>query len=307
MRMNSDMTLLSAVPKSIIKSTKRMADSAKVGIDGGLVGQGSLMSKSISKPQRQRPPRTLTRLIAKRSWWDIEHILSKSKGLGDMEIDEKGIITEEAVVQFALRYRAPLHIIKLLSANFPRCIYRPDSTGKYAVHVAAKYGAMPNVVDYLVAKNRTAASVQDPSGKCPIHYVGEFYASTNESPSVLALNENMLAVVRILREAAPQSFNLEDHEGYNAIEYAIESDCDIKVIKTMQRTARDDWRAMKASGHGKKHEELEKDVARTASEASVNVVLSDVIGTSIKNGNVSTRPADRSQDKPFKSFMAKSA
>ncbi len=83
----------------------------------------------------------------------------------------------------------------------------------------------------------------------------------------MEVHENMHRVVHLLREAAPQSYILEDKHGCNAIEYAIGSDVDIKIIKTMQRTARDDWRAMKASGSGKRHDELAKDVEHSAKEA----------------------------------------
>lgn len=255
-----------------------------------------------SHPNQQPRPKTLTRLIARQNWFEIENILSSSS-IGWIEIDEKDIITDESIVHFALRYTAPLHIIKLLALRYPRCLSRPDSTGKYACHVAAKYGAMPSVMGYLVCKNQYVAGVQDPLGKAPIHYVGEFYASNNESNTMAAVYDNMLQVVRILREAAPQSFNLEDSDGCNAIEYAIENDADIKVIKTMQRTARDDWRAMKASGHGKRHEELEKDIKRMTSEARMNVALNDVISSSFGKGP----NHDEAIGHFKKSYVAKSA
>lgn len=52
----------------------------------------------------------------------------------------------------------------------------------------------------------------------------------------------MLQVVRLLKTAAPLSVNLEDNEEMNAIEYALLSDASLKVVKTMQRACRDDWR-----------------------------------------------------------------
>lgn len=116
---NGNMTPRIIVPKNIMNSSRRMADGAKVGIGGD-------QSKPCQTQQRPPPPKTLTRLIAKRNWWEIERILSS--GPIDMEIDEKGIITEDAVVQFALRYRAPLYIIKLLALRYPRCLTMPDST-----------------------------------------------------------------------------------------------------------------------------------------------------------------------------------
>ena len=287
------------MPNIVLKGSRRMVEGIRSGHDE------DPLSKSHSRTKQQRPPKTITRLIANRNWWQLENILNSSS-FEKIDIDEKGIIDENAVVQFALRYNAPLHIIKLLAHRFPKCLTRPDSTGKYACHVAGKYGAMPNVMEYLIEENRDAAGVQDPAGKAPIHYVAEFYASTHESASHSSLIDNMIQVVRLLREAAPKSFNLEDNEGCNAIEYAIENDVDIKVIKTIQRTARDDWRAMKASGQGMKHEDLEKEVYHAASQARVNVLLSD----RLPERKLTSRSSSRKllpENNLKRSFVAKSA
>ena len=237
-------------------------------------------------PSTSTSKKTLTRLIARRNWWEIESLLSTEESVESMEIDEKDIITEESVVHFSLRYRAPLHIVKLLALRYPLCLTRPDCTGKFAIHVACKYGSLPTVVEYLVSENKHAAGVQDPTGKTPIHYLAEYYASNYESPSHL-VNENMCQIIRILREVAPESFNIEDNEEMNAIECGIENDLDLRIIKMMQRAARDDWRALRASS-GKKHDELAKDIVRSRSEARLNSMN------------------DRATV-PFKSFVAKSA
>ena len=138
-----------------------------------------------------------------------------------------------------------------------------------------------------MSENAHAASVQDPEGKAPIHYVGEFYASNYESRSSPAVRESMLQVTHILRQAAPYSFNLEDADGCNAVEYAIANDADMKVIKVMQRTARDDWKTMKAACHGKTHQEMERDVKLSADAARMkNVSLSEVIALSVSRRNL---------------------
>lgn len=262
-------------PRSI-KSTNRS--------DGGGCDANCFVSLPQDQRQRAGNPPIITRLIAMRDWVEIEHILSSGL-IGSFEIDDAKIISESCVLHFALRHGAPLNIVRLLDLKYPRCLTMPDPTGKYACHVACKYGAMFPVVDYLVQKCNFLAGVQDPSGKTPIHYVGEFYAAFNESSSVRDVNENMLSVVHMLRDVAPQSFILEDMHGCNAIEYAIGSDADIKIIKTMQRTARDDWRAMKASGCGKRHDELVKDVEHSANEA-----IQDSLCSRFKQSHVSAFP-----------------
>ena len=65
---------------------------------------------------------------------------------------------------------------------------------------------------------------------------------------------------------APHSFILEDANGFNAVEYAIANNADMTAIKTMQQTARDDWRVMKAMGRGKTHDEMKRVVRQAFRE-----------------------------------------
>jgi hypothetical protein len=89
--------------------------------------QGGVLQETTSE--------TLTHLISRRNWWKIESLFNL-QSVGSIEIDAKRIITEASVVHFALRYRAPIHIIKLLAKYYPLCLTRPDCTGKFALHVA---------------------------------------------------------------------------------------------------------------------------------------------------------------------------
>ena len=94
------------------------------------------LSQQQERPLPSTSKKTLTRLIARRNWWEIESLLSTERSVESIEIDEKDIITEESVVHFSLRYRAPLHVVKLLALRYPKCLTRPDCTGKFAIHVA---------------------------------------------------------------------------------------------------------------------------------------------------------------------------
>ena len=270
-------------------SCSRGTDQQRNDVEGREINKMSLLEQQQQQQhQHPAPPRmvTLTRLIVRHEWEAIETILSLIP-IEKIEIDKKGGITEESVLHFALRYAAPLRLVKLLALKYPLCLTMPDPTGKYACHVACKYGALPTVLEFLVSENAHAAGVQDPEGKAPIHYVGEFYASNYEPSSSPAVRESMIQVINILRQAAPHSFNLEDADGCNAVEYAIANDADMKVIKVMQRTARDDWKTMKAAGHGKTHQEMERDVKLSADAARMkNVSLSEVIASSVSRRNL---------------------
>lgn len=229
-------------------------------------------SSSMECEQSLPPNVTIVRLISKREWSFLEHFLT-TFGL-ELPIDDPGIsdaVTPEIIIHFAARFQAPLRTISTLAQHFPISLESPDATGRYPIHVAAKWGAMPDVIQFLLRSNLTAAGVQDSLGKTPMHYIAEFY-SVNYSPrkaQILPMQESMLQAVKLIKTAAPQSVNLEDNEGCNAIEYALENEIDIKVVKAMQRACRDDWRERKAEvgeQGRRKHEDLVKDVKRKAME-----------------------------------------
>mmetsp|Transcript_15216 Transcript_15216/g.21619 ORF Transcript_15216/g.21619 Transcript_15216/m.21619 type:complete len:262 (-) Transcript_15216:1294-2079(-) len=251
----------------------------------------------------------LSRLIAKKKWDAVSHTLTSSTSNEEIEIDAKGTINQDNILHFALRFHAPLHIVELLYNHYPQCVDKPDGTGKFCTHVAAKYSALPDVMAYVISKNPAAAGCPDNHRKCPIHYVAEFYIkhSIRYQDQNETTEELMLQVVRILKHTAPQSFNLEDEDERNAIEIAIESDVGIRVVKMMQRAARDDWREMKQSGHGAKHEVLAKNLEQSAKEARVSL-LSD----SRRSGIIQHTPRvdQRSSSNNIslqRSFTAKSA
>lgn len=196
------------------------------------------------KQHQSNPHLTLATLISQRQWGTIDALLT-NPAAPSLPIDEPGLdnaVTPDIVVHFAARFRAPLRIIALLSKLYPRSLTSPDVAGRYPIHVASKWGATPDVVRFLVEASPAVVGVPDSSGKTPMHYVGECYAAHFSSDHLYSRSDAMLHVVRMLKTSAPNSVNLEDEHGMNAIEYALDSDADIRVIKAMQRACRDDWR-----------------------------------------------------------------
>lgn len=206
---------------------------------------------------------TLARLISLQNWNQVETMLT-SRPAETIPIDDRMAITQENIIHFACRFSAPLSTIKLLASKYPKSLLTPDAIGRFAIHVACKYGASPLVIHFLICENFPASGVPDDSGKAPIHYVAQYYTRTHSTSSTKG-NENMLQVVKLFKAAAPESFNLEDNEEYNAIEYALESNCDIRVVKAMQRAARDDWRELKKK-HNIPHDEIRTSLEKTALE-----------------------------------------
>mmetsp|Transcript_19562 Transcript_19562/g.41102 ORF Transcript_19562/g.41102 Transcript_19562/m.41102 type:complete len:427 (+) Transcript_19562:154-1434(+) len=223
----------------------------------------SIMNSSSSNKSNSNT--TIARLISKRDWSTLEHLCADPNDLPPIDAPHiTHAVTSEIVLHFACRFQAPLRTISLLATLFSVSLERPDATGRYPIHVAAKWGATPDVIHFLICSNPAVVGVPDDLGKTPMHYVGEFYGRNYSRHCPYPVNEAMLQVVKLLKSAAPKSVNLEDREGMNAIEYALESHADIKVIKSMQRACRDDWRDMKSHAAGKRHDELAREVVENA-------------------------------------------
>ncbi|KAL7479528.1 hypothetical protein ACHAW6_005258 [Cyclotella cf. meneghiniana] len=274
----------------------------------------SLKHSAASQSEQSETQVTLARLISIQSWHQVESLVS-SGPIESIQIDDGTAINKDNILHFACRFHAPLSIIRLLASKYPKSLVSPDALGRFAIHVASKYGASPLVIHYLICENFAAAGVPDDSGKTPIHYVGQYYVRNHSITSSLKdVNENMLQVVRLFKAAAPESFNLEDNDECNAIEYAIESNSDIKVVKAMQRAARDDWRELRKKHGVLSHDELARGLERTASENRrilMGSVDNDVEMENCDNLGYAPEPlvGDASTNTPLvaRSYVAKTA
>ena len=229
---------------------------------------------------------TLARLISLHLWDQVENALF-STPVELIEIDDMMAVTKENILHFTCRFDAPRSTIELIASKYSKSLHTPDNIGRYPIHIASKYGASPQVIQFLICENVAASGVPDDTGKTPIHYAAQYY-SLDSHGSVKERNEDMLQVVRLLKASAPESFNLEDNQERNAIEYALESNVDIKVIKAIQRAARDDWRELKKK-HGIPHKELARGLERMALE-NRKILLETVMNTDDVEMEVCDKP-----------------
>ena len=251
------------------------------------------MPKSTSSRRRSKKTLTLARLICTQEWELLENTLETNHCAipTDDAIDRP--ISKQLLLHFACRFQAPLSSLILIANYFPESVEHADSIGRFPIHVASKWGALPDVCAFLIGSNPSAAGIQDSLGKTPMHYIGEYYTRTYQynAHAVGTLEDNMKAVVKILKRAAPKSMNLEDDDEINAIEYAIEYDAPLSVIKSMQRTSRDGWRDMRQQCQGKKHSELEKDLERMSSKLQMDLREHHYAGCNASSVQVAARMA----------------
>ena len=130
-----------------------------------------------------------------------------------------------------------------------------------SLQIACAWGASPETIEFLIHEHPAAASIQDNEGKAPIHHLCQSFTLNYEDASLTSLpvTDTMMSIVSMLKAAAPKSFNLEDNDDMNAVEYALESNTDIKVVKFIQRACRDDWRERKKKSDSS-HKDLQDDL-----------------------------------------------
>jgi hypothetical protein len=148
------------------------------------------------------------------------------------------------MLHLCCQMNAPVDVVLMIHSVCPQAIELPDGLGRFPLHIAAKHGASPYVVRFLVDKYAQAAAVQDMNGMTPLHLCCESYMK-NFKPidgEDVSRQEATEAVVTMLCKAAPQAVNVEDKNDMSAIEYAIDSDCPLRAIKKIQKTSEKAWK-----------------------------------------------------------------
>jgi len=206
---------------------------------------------------------TITRLICRRQWNLLGELLRQGDSAAIPIDDTVGQpITSDLLVHFVCRFQAPTSIVRLVAKTYQESLKCADALGRFPIHIACAWGASPETIQFLIYEHPVAASIQDNEGKTPLHHLCQsFMLNYQDAPLMLSVSDSMMSIVTMLKDTAPKSFNLEDNDDMNAVEYALESDTDIKVVKTIQRACRDDWRERKNEMDAP-HEALQEDLHR---------------------------------------------
>lgn len=194
-------------------------------------------------------------LISEQQWTRVENILMKSSEpnqspSANLFMNSTFTVSYDTILHDACQSNAPIKIIAKLSAQFSSSMKTTDDGGRYPIHLAVASGCHPSVIRFLIQTNPQAVGLQDHSGKTPLHYAAEHYAQNfNDNnfryPNYSEAQRNTLQVVEALVESAPESVNIEDGDEMNPIEYALLNVSHIKIVKTLQRASRKDWRRRK--------------------------------------------------------------
>lgn len=204
---------------------------------------------------------TITRLVCRQQWELLLELLRRGDSVLPIDDTVGHPITRELLVHLVCRFRAPTCVVRLMAETYPESLKSSDALGRFPIHIACAWGASTETIEFLICQDSVAASIQDNEGKAPIHHLCQSFQLNYQDTSRMSTGEAMLSIINMLKAVAPNTFNLEDNEEANAIEYAIESDTNIKIIRAIQRACRDTWREMKRESFAP-HEELQLGLKR---------------------------------------------
>jgi len=168
---------------------------------------------------------SLIMLISKRKWKDVHKVL-----------DRNNSSVSRYTLNFALRYAPPIDIVHHIMVKCPEKYFEKDYMDRYPLSTALKYGTNPEVVNYLIHRNKQAAKCVDKEGKTPLHHL--FYAYKNNVHNYeWLIDVYMFEIFEILCDFAPESILKEDINGLNVIECALYAEVDIQIIEMLQKKA----------------------------------------------------------------------
>lgn len=220
-------------------------------------------------------PISYSRLIARQDWDSLLSGLGTDEGRIHARCEmESSPDVDGGALHFACRFHPPLDVIMSLAEVCPGSVEKADNMGRYPLHIAAKWGASPRVVKFLLQVYPDAAGLQDAMGKTPLHLCCESYASKYSSRKAEGqpLKDAMVEVVRRLCRAAPDAVNLEDMEDMTALEYAIEADVELKVVRSIQKACEKDWKHRRELP-GASHETVQRSLLQQAQQNSQRLLL----------------------------------
>jgi ankyrin repeat protein len=197
---------------------------------------------------KQRKP--LSNLIGRRKWNSVQKRLQSKEAEpkdGDTDMMNVGN-SQETILHVICRKNPPLSIIELILQIYPTTVSKLNRNQQYPLHVAAQCGASPEIIKCLSESFPDAVDHADEEGKTPLHLTCESYASTYraaKSPdgALVSMQDAMIKTVDLLNK--PSVVNLEDEEGMTALEYAIDTNADLRIVKNIQRACERSWRSIR--------------------------------------------------------------
>lgn len=161
--------------------------------------------------------------------------------------------TGHNILHLSCMFHPPIPLVEAILVTEPSAISKLNSERQYPLHLAAQYGAAPEVIGLLIDHFPNALRHQDTHGQSPLHKVCQSYADNykacclgnfaNTAFGITRKEEDVQDAIQMITRGCPAVANLEDNEHCNALEYALTSEhVNLATIKCIQRACSRTWR-----------------------------------------------------------------
>ena len=198
--------------------------------------------KKYSQPvvRRDSQVSNLFDLVTRRQWLTVSNLLTDN-------VDElRHPANNDSLLHVACKYQPPIQVIKKMVNVSPDLVSLINFDGQSPLHVAAQYGASPEVICFLCLSYPDTSEFQDIKGKTPLHlacesYITHYVQSPNRTPQ-----EALLLTVKVLVRTSPTTVNLEDVDDMSAVEYLLDAEIDLKIVRVIQKASVKEWERRRA-------------------------------------------------------------
>lgn len=203
-------------------------------------GSTSGSAKDVTEPANEMTRKEFVKLVKSRQWSEVLNHLPQNPDFA------KSMDGTMPLLHEVCRYQPPLRVIQEFVHIDPELVTVMSTKNHAPLHVACRCGAPPDVINFLCQVSPTMAGLQDYNGRTPLHLLCQEYAiHYNEEQRLrISLSKALIAAVKMLLVASPNTVNTEDKDGKTALHYAVDDqDIDIRVLHCIQKASAKDMTA----------------------------------------------------------------
>jgi len=147
-----------------------------------------------------------------------------------------------------VRFQPPLDLVELVVRYWPWMVKTVDqSTGHLPIHVACLFGSRSDVVKYLLSLFGEGAMMADKNHRMPVHLAcrperwlpESMRREVSDGPLYIHAGS---AVIEALCTHSPKATNMEDCDGYNALEIALDHGLSNKICQILLDASDRGWK-----------------------------------------------------------------
>jgi len=191
-----------------------------------------------------------------------------------------------SLLHHACKYQPPIRVIKEIMKASPDLGYINNSDGHSPLHIAAQFGASPELIHFFCLVYPDTAELQDFKGRTPLQLACKSYIKYYRVTPSRTAQEALLSTVKILVRTSPTTVNLEDLDGMSASDYMLDTNTDWNILAVIQNASVREWERRRALLEKTKIETLSQDKYQgQRSSLPQEITVTSRKETPVKNSN----------------------